>query len=188
MIKTVSHCKKHQWLWVENPVSLLASLLIFIFMFSLGLSAAANPLGKVRQATDALKSGTIAPTADAPVSGQSPTGGALKPPAGFLALHEGRLSLQEATAWCQQRGGRLPLIKGLTSMHENEWRGRIGFSVDGFGKIGVNWPAGLPGDRYWTGTVNSGSRQSVWVIMYLDNKVEAGYTEHGGTRRVVCVR
>ena len=203
MIKTVSHCKKHQWLWVENPVSLLTSLLIFIFMFSLGAPARADALDKARRATDTLRSigvplGKSAESpAPAPGQGTVPKAQATAQPApaGFLALSASNMNWNQAKAFCQQQGGRLPLIEGSESL--GGIRPRPGSAIDGFGKVDASWRTGVPFDRYWTGTVHSSDPHSAWGV-HSDNastvspgspggKVTASTTPIGYTRRVLCV-
>ena len=70
-------------------------------------------------------------------------------PAGFIALSESYMTWADAKAYCQQRGGRLPLIDGSNS-RSNPFV--MSGAIDGFGAVGAHWPTGLPGGNYWTGT------------------------------------
>jgi len=73
-------------------------------------------------------------------------------PAGFIALSEDRMNWADAKAWCEQQGGRLPLIGGSESLGRDD-AGRQGTPIDGFGAVRDPWP-GLPDGTYWTGTEN----------------------------------
>jgi hypothetical protein len=76
-------------------------------------------------------------------------------PAGFIAVSTTRMRWDEAKAWCEQRGGRLPLVGGKTNLTPAENR-TSGHLIEGFGRDGPpggdRCPAGLPGGHYWTGT------------------------------------
>ncbi len=74
-------------------------------------------------------------------------------PAGFIARSEKHMPWNEAVAFCKERGGRLPLVAGLT-----QWDGMNppikNIPIDGFGNHGRPWDeVGLPVGPYWTGTV-----------------------------------
>jgi hypothetical protein len=81
-------------------------------------------------------------------------------PKGFIAVSEFEMTWSQAKAWCQQRGGRLPLIGGSGSLSWDSlgWDddSRQGTPIDGFGTVGDPWPTGLPSVNYWTGTETAG--------------------------------
>jgi hypothetical protein len=100
---------------------------------------------------------------------------------GFIALSKFGMNWSAAKDWCQQHGGRLPLIDGSASL------GSVlhGAAIDGFGSFGAGWPSGLPDDLYWTGTGVAGSPGSSWLVYRGFGRVDVGLpiSEH----RVVCV-
>jgi len=65
----------------------------------------------------------------------------------IIALSDSRMFWQDAAAYCQERGGRLPRINKSDS-----WDGSDTADIDAFGAVGDNWPADLPRAFYWTGT------------------------------------
>ena len=72
-------------------------------------------------------------------------------PDGFIALSETGMAWVDAKAWCQQQGGKLPLVNGKTRIPASHGI-PSGIPVDGFGFEGAEWPSGLPFGRYWLGT------------------------------------
>ena len=102
----------------------LAGFLVFAFIFSLGLPAAAKKPGKTEKSAASR----------------------------VIAVSDSLMTLNQAKAWCQQHGGRLPLVNGKTSLNSKEktWR------TEGFGAAGARWPAYPPIGVYWTGTTNPG--------------------------------
>ena len=110
-------------------------------------------------------------------------------PKGFIAISESEMTWDQAKAWCQQRGGRLPLIGGSSSLATVP----SGTPIDGFGSRGAPWPSGLPSDRYWTGTAGSDGSGEAWrAVDYGGNggnggKVYVFNDDQSGTCRVVCV-
>jgi len=84
-------------------------------------------------------------------------------PAGFIAVSESKLNWEKANAFCQEKGGRLPLLDGKESLDEAPVK--LGIPVEGFGKAGDSWPKGLPAGWYWTGTaVSSAPDKAVWTV------------------------
>ena len=105
-------------------------------------------------------------------------------PAGFIALSESYMTWADAKAYCQQRGGRLPLIDGSNS-RANPFV--MSGAIDGFGAVGARWPTGLPNGNYWTGTdCRFFGPFVVFPISAKINCVIADDTEHS-FGRVVCV-
>ena len=112
-----------------------------------------------------------------------------KLPDGFIALSDTKMAWDEAKAWCEQRGGRLPLIGGSESLG-----GRApiietvptGTPIDGFGARSDPWPPGLPIDYYWTGTADSDYPSYSWIIT-RDDFVRVNNSPQSDTLRVVCV-
>jgi hypothetical protein len=58
----------------------------------------------------------------------------------------------EAMAWCAAKGGRLPLVNGVYSLHISD---REGFSLDGIDSRDKWDKTRLPRVRHWTGTERS---------------------------------
>ena len=106
-----------------------------------------------------------------------------KLPAGFIALAEKEMSWADAKAFCKEKGGKLPLIGG------SESRGDLPTSepIDGFGSRGAPWPAGLPTDNYWTGTVVSGNSGDSWAILEFRGNVGVDGGTQNATLGVACV-
>jgi putative hemolysin len=107
---------------------------LLAFIFSMGLPAVASSAGKT-----AL-------------------------PAGFIALSETQMSWADAKAWCQQQGGRLPLVNNGATY---DGRSTVS-SIDGFGSVVSPWPQGLPGGRadgYWTGTAHERRDGELWFVV-----------------------
>jgi hypothetical protein len=106
-------------------------------------------------------------------------------PPGFIALSESKMNLADAKAFCQQKGGRLPLIDGSTSSLRPIPQGTV---IDGFGAVGDPWPSGLPGGWYGTGTEIIGEPGIIWVVhVGVGGKVVARNFRQDDATRVVCV-
>ena len=118
-------------------------------------------------------------------------------PAGFIAVSEGDMTLDKAKAYCQQQGGRLPLVNGAASQSWGQISKPKTAIVDGFGQIttGVNeldwttpWPSGLPSDYYWTGTRHTDRPGHSWLVSDVGGSVNVGGTRQDDpSRRVICV-
>ena len=118
-------------------------------------------------------------------------------PDGFIALSEPGISWDKAKAYCQQHGGRLPLIDDSESRGDDYRTGPRG--VDGFGLINKTpWPAGLDAEYdYWTGTayvrIKKGKPTggNVWVVHKgaTKDRVEIGHRNPAGDirKRALCV-
>ena len=109
-------------------------------------------------------------------------------PEGFIAISEFHMTWADAKAFCQQRGGRLPLIGGSASLASEPWPGQD-TPIDGFGVSGAPWP-GLPSGSYWTSTVIADRQGASWRVD--DGCVDGGVgVVTGGLQsslnRVVCV-
>ena len=106
-------------------------------------------------------------------------------PAGFIAIAPDEMTWDAAKAYCEQHGGRLPLIGNSNSL------GSVSVSkgtlIDGFGSVGASWPPGLPGVRYWTGTVNSDFTGYSWGVHGYGDDVGVFSNDPGHAYRVVCV-
>ena len=93
-------------------------------------------------------------------------------PEGFIALSESKMNWADAKAFCEQQGGRLPLIDG------NESLGEIpsGTTVDGFGIVvgaanSTRWHTALPNgfrDSYWTGTARTDTDR-MWTVVHQNS-------------------
>ena len=107
-------------------------------------------------------------------------------PAGLIALAESRMNWAKAKTFCQQKGGKLPLIGGSAKRSDVP----EGTPIDGFGTVEGSWPKGLPSDCYWTGTAHNDDPSSAWVV--CDNGGGSVSSVYFHMRRndngVVCVR
>ena len=62
-------------------------------------------------------------------------------PGGFLAVSEAKMRWPDAKAYCQPKGGKLPLIDAKEKTAADDIR--AGSRVDGFGSSATSWPARL---------------------------------------------
>ena len=102
----------------------------------------------------------------------------------FLALSESGMTWANAQAYCQQQGGRLPLINNSSS-----W-GRAtldNITIDGFGALGDPWPSELQSAHYWTGTYYSVPADDLVVVVNRDGTVFIAVDRQRTLNRVVCV-
>lgn|GEM_PF-2354065 len=143
----------------------LARLFAFILIFSLNLPAVAEEASEAEESTV---------------------------PYGFIAVSQSAMTWDEAKNFCQQQGGRLPLVNDRTNLTSRDIATRM--RIDGFGPTGSRWPTGLPGYRsYWTGTSGSFSpRTNRTVRPYVVEKtllqrVRATAAQYR-TTHVVCVQ
>jgi hypothetical protein len=114
--------------------------------------------------------------------------------AGFITISESPVNWNDAKAFCQKAGGRLPRVNNSDSM---SWpkKDQI-YSIDGFGATGRPWlEVGLPYGSYWTATSvreNPDAMMIVWGQNH-DPKVNVHYkynaTKSSDTQgvEVVCV-
>ena len=110
---------------------------------------------------------------------------ASKMPTGFIVLSKSRMPWNEAKAYCQQRGGKLPLIGDSNNRSEIF----PGTPIDGFGTVDGPWPKGLPSDSYWTGTAHSDDPSSAWVVNDSRGDFSSVYFHmRRSDNGVVCVR
>ncbi|MDR2861657.1 MAG: hypothetical protein LBV07_03810 [Syntrophobacterales bacterium] len=117
----------------------------------------------------------------------------------LIAVSDRWMNWSDAKAWCQQQGGRLPLIDGKDGIDGGQLgyftvRGN-GLPVEGFGNIGGPWPSQLPcqfGEFYWTGTENTWAN-SPYYAFYLScdhngKSVGAHFSMKSGNRYAACVQ
>jgi hypothetical protein len=106
--------------------------------------------------------------------------------AGFIVMAPTALNWADAKAFCQQQGGRLPLVNDSDS-----WALRARDQVthiDGFGKLGRPWnEVGMDSVNYWTGTVQSEGQDRSWIVHVNVGRVSATSRRQDDTIRVVCV-
>ena len=118
----------------------------------------------------------------------------------IIARSDSRMNWYDAKAYCQQKGGSLPLINGAASLDIDQ-AGQIIESgtlrIDGFGNINTGktlsdwstpWPSSLPSGRYWTGTLHSGYPAIPWYVYDDDGKVGLYNAYQSSVGLVVCVR
>lgn len=120
---------------------------------------------------------------------------------GFFAISDSPMMWKDAIAYCQHKGGRLPLINGAASLSVEQVRDLVvsseGLNIEGFGFIkgGMDyndWTTPLPSDLvrglYWLGTVHPDHSDRAWFVegqgraIFVDNSLK------GYALRVVCVR
>ena len=86
-----------------------------------------------------------------------------KLPEGFIAMGEAKVNWEDAKAFCEQQGGRLPAIGGSESIDAVP----KGTPIDGFGIVmETRWPKGLPDgfrDNYWTSTARTDTDR-MWAV------------------------
>ena len=104
-------------------------------------------------------------------------------PSGFIALSESEMNWSDAQAFCQQQGGRLPLINGSGRLA----RVPQSASIDGFGTVGTPWPSAPPKGRYWAGTEDSNRQDYSCVVLAFDGKLRVGGGRKSNNFRVICV-
>ena len=108
-------------------------------------------------------------------------------PEGFIALSDSRMDWAEAKAFCEQQGGRLPLIGGSESLGWDDAK-KEGTAIDGFGTAGVPWPTGLSTAVRWTGTEGTGGYTGrSWVVHGSGGNVNVVNVPQSDRNRVVCV-
>jgi len=114
----------------------------------------------------------------------------------FIAVSESPMNWRDARAWCEQQGGRLPLINGAASLTATQIIDPGTVFIDGFGQINTGqsfanwntpWPSGLPYDFYWTGTGRAGRLGLSWSIDGNGGFIFVGDRHQSLGSRVVCV-
>ena len=108
-------------------------------------------------------------------------------PAGSIAASPKGMYWQEAVAFCESQGGRLPLVGGK-AMIPNAQKIPSGMPVEGFGTNGAKWPSNLPPyNTYWTGTEEDIPGRARFISKY-DDDVEVSSGVKGTHRhRAICV-
>jgi len=106
-----------------------------------------------------------------------------KVPAGFIAVSKDWLTFDDAKAFCEQQGGKLPRINNSDSVDAG---GKL--AADGFGAPGDPWPAGLSNDAHWTDTTDSAGKR--WLAMENGGNVFLSDTKLAAPvpYRVACVK
>jgi hypothetical protein len=106
-------------------------------------------------------------------------------PAGFIAFAPEPMSWKDAKAFCESKGGRLPLVNNSAT-----YDGRSDVSsIDGFGSVGSPWPKELPGGRadgYWMGTTHERRDGELWFVVNDSGNVIL-ITDEVPSLRVLCV-
>ena len=108
-------------------------------------------------------------------------------PAGFIALSKKEMTWDEAKTFCEQQGGRLPLIDGKKS--RRKVYSHLKPPIDGFGTGWAPWPAGLPSESYWSGSEAIGPRPvESWAIGHDKwSHIIAYQRRQTAPLRVLCV-
>ena len=114
----------------------------------------------------------------------------------FIALSEQPMNWADAKAWCEQRGGRLPLFNGAASQTWDQIVDPRTALIDGFGQINTGqsgtdwttpWPSGLPLGPYWTGTVYTDRSGRSWFVIDVVGIVNVLTDVQSRQLLVVCV-
>ena len=119
----------------------------------------------------------------------------------IIAISDSGMNWNAAKAWCQHKGGRLPLINGAASLSSELAMDLVissgGLRVDGFGFIkggkdisdwATPWPSDLPIDHYWMGTADPDNSALPFYVVDVDGMVIVGSNLENCDFRVVCVR
>jgi TonB family protein len=112
--------------------------------------------------------------------------------AGFIAVSMEHMTLDDAKAFCQQRGGRLPRINNSDKLAVDAMRDGAITHIDGIGAHNppqlTRWPSSLPRGRYWTATECLESPDSSWFIDEHSGNVSVGIvSKHILPNQVFCV-
>jgi len=109
------------------------------------------------------------------------------PPPWVIAFSVADMTWADAKAFCQQQGGRLPLIGDSNSLTNGV--PSSGTPIDGFGTVGGHWPVCLPGGPYWTGTEVIGSPGDSWVVVgqFTSGAIFVESDRQSNQNRVVCM-
>ena len=101
-------------------------------------------------------------------------------PDGFIALSETRLTWEDAKAFCEQKGGKLPLVSGDRDSDPP-------LRIEGFGRENAIAPKGLPEGLYWTGSEIGKLPNFAWLVDTRNNLNLTFGQEKDNERNVVCV-
>ena len=105
-------------------------------------------------------------------------------PAGFIALSASDMTWDEAKAYCQQQGGKLPLVGGSNSRD----RAPKDTHIDGFGAVGAPWPSGMPREVFWTATANTSNPGYSWSAANTDGNISVFFFEQKDKAcRAACI-
>ena len=167
----------------------LFRFLVFTLIFSLSLPAVASTKAEAASLVEAARQKMLEEDRKEEASGEAEAlrAEALRKAkeAGFIALSKNRMSWIDAVEYCRSYGGRLPLINGSDGLARNEITADA--PVDGFGRLGAPWPAGLPTDYCWTGTVLTGGPAYSWFVFDEGGIVVVRSDGQRNEHRVVCV-
>ena len=109
--------------------------------------------------------------------------------AGVIALSPNTMNWKDARAYCESKGGRLPLVNGRTS-----WNGdrRGSASIEAFGAVGSPWPSWLASDTpYWTDTGSTAGgalADKSWDVRNNGGHVDVGSNSKNRSYPVICIR
>ena len=108
--------------------------------------------------------------------------------AGVIALSANTMNWDDARAYCESKGGRLPLVNGNNKYWNGDGRGFAPIEV--FGAVGSPWPSWLPSDQlYWTGTRSThGQDLRSWDVRNNGGLVDVGSNSRNRRYRVICIR
>ena len=108
-----------------------------------------------------------------------------KLPDGFTALSEQTMNWNDAKAFCESKGGKLPLLNNLTD--SGNGLGSRPAAIDGFVVEEGTWPEGLAKGQYWLGTDEPRGKGVAWRIQPFGPKNDIGAVSKGSKLRAVCV-
>ena len=115
----------------------------------------------------------------------------------YIAVSDEGMTWEEAVQWCSARGGKLPKINGVDSLRRSAMDTKGTVAIDGVGSVITGpsagdfttpWRAtGLPGGRYWTGTVVPDVPAFSWYFQSNADSVILYSYAQCNARRAVCV-
>jgi len=167
-----------------RDLSFLARFFVFTLVFSLSLPAVADAFltrGGKPQPLEAARKAEEERRAEEEVRKLQERAKS----AGFIAISDTSMTWADAKTFCQQQGGKLPLIGGKEALGSEAYT--QGVSIDGFGRSGASWPAGLPRGDYWTGTQGTDGPGFSWIVGVYGGVVSVTNCLQSNQRRVVCV-
>ena len=109
-------------------------------------------------------------------------------PAGFIAMAPDKMTWDDAKAFCEGKGGKLPSVGGNETMGGAPNKGTV---IDGFGGRLGDWPADVPRhsdgqEGYWTSTKDTNPKVA-WYVYSKDPRIEVNYHSITKTHFVLCV-